>query len=107
MIDSSASNVIIVKAKIDDETLEPSYFFHSLDNVQPIEIQGKKVCLNLIGTLSARGVARAPRNLADQLTLFKPREQIMPIMPLTLLPTPRIQKAIYTSVRQVLTLCQI
>ena len=44
MIDSSASNVIIVKAKIDDETLEPSYFFHSLDNVQPIEIQGKKVC---------------------------------------------------------------
>merc|ERR1712127_523109 len=42
MIDSSASNVIIVKAKIDDETLEPSYFFHSLDNVQPIEIQGKK-----------------------------------------------------------------
>ena len=52
MIDSSASNVIIVKAKIDDETLEPSYFFHSLDNVQPIVIQGKKVCWNFIGTLS-------------------------------------------------------
>ena len=36
-----------------------------------------------------------PRNLADQLTLFEPGGQILP---LTLLPTPRIQKAIYTSV---------
>ena len=43
MIDSSASNVIIVKAKIDDETLEPSYYFHSLDDIKPIEIQGKEV----------------------------------------------------------------
>ena len=36
-----------------------------------------------------------PRNLADQLTLFKPGGQIMP---LKLLPAPRIQKAIYTPV---------
>ena len=41
----------------------------------------------------ARG-ARAPRNLADQLTLFKPGGQIMP--PHYYQP-PRIQKAIYTS----------
>ena len=39
MVDSSASNVIVVKAKIDEDTLEPSYFFHSLDDIQPIEIQ--------------------------------------------------------------------
>ena len=43
MIDSSASNVIIVKAKIDDDTLEPSCFFHSLDDIRPIEIQDKQV----------------------------------------------------------------
>ena len=37
----------------------------------------------------ARG-ARAPRNLADQLTLFKPGG---PIMPLTLLPAPTDSKS--------------
>ena len=50
-----------------------------------------------VGRTHTRGVARggAPRNLADQLTLFKPGGQIMP---LTLLPAPpRIQKAIYIS----------
>ena len=40
------------------------------------------------------GGAEAPRNLSDQLTLFKPGGQIMS---LTLLPAPWIQKAIYTS----------
>ena len=39
---------------------------------------------------------RAPRNLADHLTLSKPGGQIMP---LTLLPAPWIQKAIYTSAK--------
>ena len=39
--------------------------------------------------------ARAPRNWAVQLTLFKPGEQIMPNK---LLPALGIHKAIYTSV---------
>ena len=43
----------------------------------------------------ARGGAEGALALADQLTLFKPGAQIVPLI---LLLAPRIQKAIYTSV---------
>ena len=44
------------------------------------------------------GGAELPLNLADQLALFKRWRGGGQIMPDTLLPAPRIQKAIYTSV---------
>ena len=50
-----------------------------------------------MGRIRARGPGgpKPTRNLTDNLTLFKPGG--WQIMPLTLLPVPRIQKAIYSS----------
>ena len=50
--------------------------------------------------MGVRGGGRAPRNLADQLTLIKPRG--VRLYPLHYCQPPRIQKAIYTSVVAVL-----
>ena len=51
--------------------------------------------------MGVRGGGQSPRNLADQLTLIKPRgADYTPYT--TALPAPRIQKAIYTSVVAVL-----
>ena len=54
------------------------------------------LCSNNVcrGVARGFGETRALLELADQLTLFKPEGQVMP---LTLRPAPRIQKAIYTS----------
>ena len=51
--------------------------------------------------MGVRGGGQSPRNLADQLTLIKPRGAYYTPYT-TVLPAPRIQKAIYTSVVAVL-----